>query len=108
MVAERGREIVAQAPAKINLSLHVLGRRADGYHELESLVVFADLADTLTFVPGATPSLVVTGPTAAASGPVSDNLVLKAVSALVARVPGLMTGALMLDKKLPAAAGIGG
>lgn len=108
MVAERGREIVEQAPAKINLSLHVLGRRMDGYHELESLVVFADLADTLTLLPGAPPSLVVMGPTATASGPVTDNLVLKAAGALTTRRRGLLAGSFMLDKKLPVAAGIGG
>ena len=108
MAAETGRDIVEQAPAKINLSLHVLGRRDDGYHDLESLVVFADLVDTLTLHPGAPLSLVVTGPTARASGPVSDNLVLKAASALAARVPTLETGAFVLHKKLPAAAGIGG
>ena len=45
--------LVEKAPAKINLTLRVLGRRADGYHELESLVAFADLADTLTIQPGA-------------------------------------------------------
>ena len=44
--------LVETAHAKINLTLRVLGRRADGYHDLESLVVFADLADTLTFEPG--------------------------------------------------------
>ena len=49
------------APAKVNLTLHVLGRRADGYHEIESLVVFADVGDRLTFVPGNTLDLAVAG-----------------------------------------------
>ena len=60
--------LVEQAPAKINLTLRVLGRRADGYHELESLVAFADLADTLTLQPGAKTALDISGPFAAASG----------------------------------------
>ena len=58
------RELARFAPAKVNLTLHVLGRRPDGYHELESLVVFADVGDRLTFVPGAKLDLDVRGPTA--------------------------------------------
>ena len=96
------------APAKINLTLHIHGRRSDGYHDLESLVTFADLGDALTLVPGDDLSLTLSGPTAQVSGPVSDNLVLRAVEALAARVPGLKTGAFDLSKQLPVAAGIGG
>lgn len=99
---------VELAPAKINLTLHVLGRRADGYHELESLVVFADLCDGLTFVPGAALELVTLGPTAAAAGPAERNLVLKAAHALRERVEGLRLGSFRLHKRLPVAAGIGG
>ena len=58
---------VERAPAKVNLTLHVLGRRADGYHEIESLVVFADISDRLTFVAGGSLELIVGGPTAAAT-----------------------------------------
>ena len=100
--------LVEQAYAKINLTLRVLGRRKDGYHELESLVVFADLADTLTLEPGATATLEVTGPFAGSSGPVPDNLVFKAYDALRERVDGLQTGRFVLEKRLPVAAGIGG
>lgn len=96
------------APAKINLTLFIHGRRADGYHELESLVVFADLADALALEEQAVPSLTVAGPTAQLAGPEGDNLVLKAVAALQGRVPGLRSGAFVLDKHLPVAAGIGG
>lgn len=96
------------APAKINLTLRVLGRRADGYHELESLVAFADVADTLTLQPGDTLALDVSGPFAAASGGVSDNLVLKATAALRQRVGGLKAGHFQLEKNIPVAAGIGG
>ena len=97
-----------RAPAKVNLSLHVLGRRADGYHELESLVVFAGVGDTLTFTPGRDLSLAVRGPTAAASGDLTDNLVLKAARALAERVDGLKLGRFVLTKSLPVAAGVGG
>ena len=96
------------APAKVNLTLHVLGRRADGYHALESLVVFADAGDTLTARAADALSLEVTGPSAAALAdtPDTDNLVLRAAGALDA-VKG--RGAhLTLDKRLPVAAGIGG
>jgi 4-diphosphocytidyl-2-C-methyl-D-erythritol kinase len=96
------------APAKVNLTLHILGRRADGYHEIESLVVFADAGDRLTFVPGPTLELTVSGLTAAAAGPDSDNLVLKAARALAERVDGLKAGRFLLDKQLPVAAGLGG
>jgi 4-diphosphocytidyl-2-C-methyl-D-erythritol kinase len=97
-----------QAPAKINLTLRVLGRRGDGYHELESLVAFADLADTLALQPGAATGLDVAGPFAAVCGLVADNLVLKAVAALRERVAGLKAGHFQLTKKIPVAGGLGG
>ncbi|MGA2567958.1 MAG: 4-(cytidine 5'-diphospho)-2-C-methyl-D-erythritol kinase [Pseudolabrys sp.] len=100
--------LVEKAPAKINLTLRVLGRRADGYHLLESLVVFADLADTLSLQPGGDAALDVSGPFATASGPVAGNLVLKAVAALRAHVTGLKAGRFMLEKNIPVAAGLGG
>jgi 4-diphosphocytidyl-2-C-methyl-D-erythritol kinase len=97
-----------RAPAKINLTLRVVGRRADGYHELESLVVFAGVGDTLTFAPARALALKVDGPTAASSGSIDDNLVLKAARALAERVEGLKLGRFTLVKRLPVAAGIGG
>jgi 4-diphosphocytidyl-2-C-methyl-D-erythritol kinase len=97
-----------RAPAKINLTLRVVGRRADGYHELESLVVFAGVGDSLTFTPGRALALTVDGPTAAASGSPDDNLVMKAARALADRVEGLKLGRFALTKRLPVAAGIGG
>ena len=54
------------APAKVNLALHVLGRRADGYHDLDSIVVFADVGDRLTFTPSDRFAITVSGPFAAA------------------------------------------
>jgi len=99
---------VENAPAKVNLTLRVLGRRADGYHELESLVAFAEAGDRLSFAPGAELALTVHGPSAAQAGEGADNLVLKAAQALAARVAGISLGAFDLDKRLPVAAGLGG
>lgn len=96
------------APAKVNLTLRVLGRRGDGYHEIESLVAFADCGDRLTFAPGGVLTLTVRGPSAAQAGDVADNLVLKAAHTLAARIPGIPVGAFDLDKNLPVAAGLGG
>jgi 4-diphosphocytidyl-2-C-methyl-D-erythritol kinase len=100
--------LVEQAPAKINLTLRVLGRRADGYHALESLVAFAELSDTLTLQPGDAPALDVSGPFAATAGAAADNLVLKACSALGEQIAGLKTGRFSLVKNIPVAAGLGG
>ncbi len=97
-----------QGRAKVNLSLRVIGRRVDGYHDLESVVAFADCADRLTLDPGPELSLTTTGPLAQACGDTSDNLVLKAARLLSERVPGLKMGAFALEKVLPVAAGIGG
>ncbi len=96
------------ARAKINLTLRVTGKRADGYHELESLVVFADVADTLTLEPAGHVSVAATGPFADAIGAANDNLIVKAYDRLAALVPGLKGGRFMLDKHIPVAAGIGG
>jgi 4-diphosphocytidyl-2-C-methyl-D-erythritol kinase len=100
--------LVEQAPAKINLTLRVLGRRADGYHELESLVAFADVADKLELEPGEGATLEISGPYAKACGSRGDNLVLKAVAALSHRKGRLKAGNFILEKNLPVAAGIGG
>ena len=97
-----------RAPAKVNLTLHILGRRVDGYHELDSLVAFAGVGDRLTFEPGPELTLEVNGPTAGLAGPDEDNLVLKAARALAQRAPGLHLGRFRLYKMLPVAAGLGG
>ena len=96
------------APAKVNLYLHLTGRRDDGYHLLDSLVVFAGIGDTLSAAPAETLSLQVTGPFAAGLAGEPDNLVLRAARALAAAA-GVAAGAhLVLDKHLPVASGIGG
>lgn len=96
------------APAKVNLTLRVVGRRPDGYHELESLVCFARTGDRLTLRPGDDLSLDVIGPRPEVAGPAEQNLVLKAARALAARIPDLALGHFTLLKRLPAGAGLGG
>jgi 4-diphosphocytidyl-2-C-methyl-D-erythritol kinase len=96
------------APAKVNLTLGVVGRRSDGYHDIQSLVVFAGMGDTLTLTQARELSLVVRGPTAAASGEITDNLVLKAARQLSDRIEHLKAGRFVLSKRLPVAAGLGG
>jgi 4-diphosphocytidyl-2-C-methyl-D-erythritol kinase len=100
--------LTESARAKVNLTLRVLGRRADGYHDIESLVAFADCADTLTLEPGRELGLSVTGPRAAECGEAGDNLVLRVARLLGEQVPRLALGHFTLDKHLPVAAGIGG
>lgn len=100
--------LIEEGRAKVNLSLRVVGRRADGYHDLESVVAFADCADRLTLEPGGELKLSTTGPLAEACGDTADNLVFKAAKLLAEAVPGLKLGAFALDKVLPVAAGIGG
>src|SRR5215475_10448429 len=100
--------LIEYGRAKVNLTLQVIGRRVDGYHDLESVVAFADCADRLTLTAGPELSLKTTGPLAEACGETTDNLVLKAARLLAERVPDLKLGAFTLDKVLPVAAGIGG
>jgi 4-diphosphocytidyl-2-C-methyl-D-erythritol kinase len=100
--------LVEDAPAKVNLTLRVLGRRADGYHEIESLVAFASVGDRLSFAPGGALALNVRGPSAAQAGANADNLVLKAARALADRLPTVGAGTFDLEKRLPVAAGLGG
>lgn len=102
------RALIEYGRAKVNLTLRVVGRRADGYHDLESVVAFADCADRVTLTPGKELTLQIAGPMAQACGQVADNLVMKAATLLAARVPNLKLGALALEKILPVAAGIGG
>ena len=100
--------LMQEGRAKVNLTLRVVGRRVDGYHDLESVVAFADCADSLSLSPGSELNLATTGPLAQACGEASDNLVFKAAQLLSERVPDLKLGDFILDKVLPVAAGIGG
>jgi len=95
------------APAKINLTLEVLGRRTDGYHELRSLVAFAaDAGDRLTLEPGPPGPTTIEGPFA--DGLSGTNLVDAAVSSVSRLILGFNPGRLTLEKNLPVASGIGG
>jgi 4-diphosphocytidyl-2-C-methyl-D-erythritol kinase len=97
------------APAKVNLFLHVVGRRADGYHLLDSLVVFADIGDRVEASLSDIPSLVVGGPEANTVADLGDdNLVLRAARLYIDAASGAGAAALSLDKRLPTASGIGG
>ena len=101
-----------RAPAKINLALHVLGRRADGYHELDSIVAFADIGDELRFNPAEDFALIASGPFATALPPAASNIIARARDAAeriaAARGRKLPGAAIHLVKNLPAASGIGG
>ncbi|WP_138934832.1 4-(cytidine 5'-diphospho)-2-C-methyl-D-erythritol kinase [Roseovarius arcticus] len=90
------------APAKVNLTLHVTGQREDGYHQIDSLVMFADIGDSLTVRRADRTVLELTGPMADKTPPGDDNLVIRA-----AKLMGV-TAHITLDKRLPIAAGIGG
>ena len=103
--------IAIPAPAKINLALHVIGRRVDGYHELDSLVAFASVHDTVRAQTADALTLSIAGPGAAslASLPADDNMILRAARRL-AEIAGIRVphAALALEKILPIASGIGG
>lgn len=101
-------EIVRLAPAKVNLYLHVIGRRADGYHLLDSLIVFAGVGDDVAVSPAPDLTLAVDGPFGSLIPAGPENLVLRAARALAQRM-GVTAGArIRLTKRLPVAAGIGG
>lgn len=102
--------VVQAAPAKINLALHVTRRREDGYHDLESLVVFAEVADELEAETAPRDALTISGPFGQGLNGGDTNLVMRAVAAFRARWPNAVPHglALRLTKNLPVAAGIGG
>ncbi|MBL6081522.1 4-(cytidine 5'-diphospho)-2-C-methyl-D-erythritol kinase [Belnapia sp. T18] len=99
---------VESAPAKVNLHLHVTGRRADGYHLLDSLAVFGPVADEVAAGPAEALSLAIDGPFGAGLAAEADNLVLRAARALAEAAGASPGAALRLTKRLPIASGIGG
>ncbi len=99
--------VVELAPAKINLTLHVLGRRLDGYHELSSVVAFADVGDRLSIAPADGNVMAVTGPFAAAVPTDESNSIWRAYHWLLQRME-LPPVHVALEKNLPVASGIGG
>lgn len=96
------------AAAKVNLALHVTGRRDDGYHELDSLVVFADIGDSLTLVDAAPVAFAIDGPFGSGLDDSPGNLVLRARDAIEAFAGPLPRSGFRLTKRLPVASGIGG
>ncbi len=96
------------ARAKVNLWLNVVGRRADGYHLLDSLVAFTDLADEIDVSAASDLSLEVAGPGAVSLQDEADNLVLRAARLLAGRAGLAPRAALRLTKHIPVAAGLGG
>ena len=102
--------IAAHAPAKINLTLTITGRRDDGYHLMDSLVVFAQLADAITLEPADEDHLIIAGEQAAPliDSDTHDNLVMKAISAYRNAAGWAQPLAVHLEKNIPIAAGIGG
>ena len=104
------RALHCLAPAKLNLFLHITGRRPDGYHDLQTLFQLLDFGDEMTFTPNDSGllSLSAHGPTANTM-PLDGNLILRAAELLRATCPGKTLGAdILIDKRLPAGAGLGG
>jgi len=100
--------IVEAAPAKINLALHVRHRRADGYHEIETLFAFARDGDVVSVEASGAPSLEIVGPFASNLNAGADNLVTRAAAAFAAATGIDAEHRIRLDKRLPIASGIGG
>lgn len=98
----------AAAPAKLNLTLAITGRRADGYHELESMVMFTALADVVSVEPAPSLTLRVSGEFAADAGSGHDNLVLKAARLLQQQSGATAGAAIHLEKNIPVGGGLGG
>lgn len=102
--------VTNHAPAKVNLALHVVGRRPDGYHLLESLVVFADRGDRITVTAAAADHFSLSGLFAGGLSAEGDNLVLRAREALRTAMAGhaMPPVSIHLEKNLPLASGLGG
>lgn len=100
--------MIELAPAKINLFLHVGGRRSDGYHDLESLVTFAQQSDKLAFEPSENLSLAIDGPFGESLDGSEANLVLKAARLLANKMRVSPQARITLTKNLPVSSGLGG
>ena len=100
--------IKVAAAAKLNLYLHVVGKREDGFHILDSLIAFASVHDTISVAPAEQLSLAIEGPFSASLERDADNLVLRAARGLAAHAGQAPRAAITLIKRLPIASGIGG
>ncbi len=97
---------VERAPAKINLGLEILGRRADGYHEVRTVLCAISLADRLTFEGASRDEIIIRGSSDDVPG--DDNLVLRAIRAMRERGVDIPPQMVAVEKSIPAAAGLGG
>jgi 4-diphosphocytidyl-2-C-methyl-D-erythritol kinase len=104
-VAER---VALLAPAKVNLALHVTGRRADGYHLLDSIAVFTDVGDGVEIEEANGPSLSITGPFAAHAPGDTSDLASRAAAAFFEHTGRKPAAAIRVEKNIPAGAGLGG
>lgn len=100
--------LVAHAPAKVNIALDVLGRRSDGYHELDTLFQELELADDVALEPAAGPGVVMAGPEAGVAPPEEENLALRALAGAAAAAGRDANYLVRLVKRVPIAAGLGG
>ncbi|MCF8483209.1 MAG: 4-(cytidine 5'-diphospho)-2-C-methyl-D-erythritol kinase [Rhodospirillum sp.] len=107
-IAPTDKAVIEAAPAKVNLTLHVTGKRPDGFHTLESLVVFSGVHDTLIAEPSDGFSLSITGPNAQGLEGEGDNIITRAAQRLADLTGKANVARLVLIKRLPVAAGIGG
>lgn len=101
-----GPSLTVPAPAKLNLFLHVTGRRADGYHTLESLMVLLDFGDSLTLAPRADGRIVLTHPLPGV--PIESDLAFRAAQLLKKHAGTTLGATISLDKRIPLGAGLGG
>lgn len=106
IVDEREDRLVVKAPAKLNLHLEVLGKRADGYHEIETVMVAVSLYDTLTFRSHSSGTMVLCSDESV--GAVDDNLVTRAIRLVRERSGRSDAIAVELEKQIPVAAGLAG
>lgn len=104
-----GKSLIIDAPLKLNLFLHITGRREDGYHCLESLFAFTNSGDQITISTADTLSILMSGPFATSiNGPIQDNLVYQAARAVEGHVGKTLNARIQLEKNIPVAAGVGG
>ena len=108
MTAKEAKSVAVAAPAKVNLYLHVVGRRSDGYHLLDTLLVFTELGDAIVVEPAAKLTLETDGPFVARlpENP-EDNLVMKAARTLAEAAHIRPRARIRLTKNLPVSAGLG-
>lgn len=107
-IGEGAAALVERAPAKLNLALHVRRRRADGYHDIETLFAFCRDGDVISLASASADSFAITGPFAAALHGEGDNLVTRARDRFRAAFDVRMPCGITLEKNLPVASGIGG